>query len=252
MTAADEPTTKTDNQSAGRIGERQARLLRIMGVDVWQLRGQAAAVSSGGAESSPSTAPTAQSPASRGTQQRSTSAATASSTAGSATPIPAAKGSANVARTAQPGHDPVDQPGGDPENAPPAATAAPVEFICIVGGFGQLLLPALAERDRNFVRDLMQYLDWRHGGSTAAGSAKRFKWPQLATSTGTPARPLQVFLRKHAPAQLQWFVVDSGIYADVESWLPELDAKVQVLPVLDAVAQPALKRDLWQLLNAAK
>ncbi|MEM7002614.1 MAG: hypothetical protein AAF529_17625 [Pseudomonadota bacterium] len=239
MTAADEPTTQADTLSAGRIGERQARLLRIMGVDVWQLRREAAAASSG---SAPSTGPTAQPPASHVTQPDSISAA------GSGAPVPPAKGSADAAGAAAA----VDDPGGDPENAPPAATAAPVEFICIVGGFGQLLLPALAERDRNFVRDLMQYLDWRHGGSTAAGSAKRFKWPQLATSTGTPARPLQVFLRKHAPAQLQWFVVDSGVYAEVENWLPELDAKVQVLPVLDAVAQPALKRDLWQLLNAAK
>lgn len=124
-------------------------------------------------------------------------------------------------------------------------TAQPVEFVWWRGASGMLLLPPMHTLDEKLIRDLVAALDWRANSEVARPQTGHFRWPQLASTTGTPARAVRAFLDAHAPDDLKWLLVAQDLKEEVA---PYLEVPVPLETLSGALNLAVDKKELWQVL----
>lgn len=102
--------------------------------------------------------------------------------------------------------------------------------------------------------DIVRALDWRYADQDQQAAVDptlgEFKWPQLLSSTGTPARSLRALLSKHLPEE-GWLGLTPDAAEQVEPWLklaPNIDV-YNLVDVRSALDEPDVKRVLWQQIS---
>lgn len=140
---------------------------------------------------------------------------------------------------------PIEATVNPPTPTPSSQEHTPIEFIWWRGQHGLLLLEPMQSLDEKLKHDIVAAMDWRVSGSVGKSVSGHFRWPQLATSSGNPARAMAAFLETNGPEQLAWLIVAESLQADLTPLLPE-GVPVRTLPASLHLAEQ--KKELWQAL----
>ena len=120
-----------------------------------------------------------------------------------------------------------------------------IEFIWWRGRSGMILLEPMQMLDEKLLHDIVIALDWLATKEVGKASNGHFKWPQLATSTGSPERAMLAFFDTNGPEEMAWLLVSDGLFDDLETFFPE---SVKVSKLSGSIHLAQQKRVLWQAL----
>ncbi|NOX50978.1 MAG: hypothetical protein GXP16_10665 [Gammaproteobacteria bacterium] len=126
---------------------------------------------------------------------------------------------------------------------------APIEFNWITGASGMLLYTGDDGLIRPFAKDVLTFMDWRKGEKTVTRRGQ-FRWPQLASSTGTPQGAFKAFVEKNQTATGNWIAISQELTEQTKPWLENFGVLLIDVPVISRCASDlAQKKQLWQLLR---
>ena len=100
-----------------------------------------------------------------------------------------------------------------------------------------------------FCHDILHFVKARVDAGESKVSKGNFLWPQVGGTSGTPTRPLKVFVEKHA-ADARYLIVTKKVAESVQEYLDIGDnlQLVVVDPIRTYLAETENKKNLWQVL----
>ncbi len=130
-----------------------------------------------------------------------------------------------------------------------APKIAAIEFNWIASASGILLYTGDEGLIRPFAKDVLTFMDWRRGKKTLTRWGQ-FRWPQLASSTGTPQGAFKAFVEKNQTATGNWIAISQELAEQTRPWLENFSVPLIDVPVISrCVSDFAQKKQLWQLLR---